>query len=338
MQKRKLYLIGVLGVVIAVLVFNIARYCNGISSPLDPENTEEISILVHQGDSVRQIADTLEEKEIIKSAWAFYWYVRLHDLDTTIISGRFLLSPSMTVPEILAKISNPAESEAILTIQEGLRIRDIDKRLHEMELIQEGEFLAAVRNFSGYEYYPFLDKKNLEKLDLPLEGYLYPDTYFLDPIDFKPESVIFKALDNFETKISPYLEKIAASTRSLHEVITMASIVEKEISAITDRPIIAGILWKRLDSDWRLDADATLLYQKDTNKITTEDLQSPSPYNTRKSKGLPPGPIGNPSLNAIQAALNPQTSQYWFYLSAKNGETIYATTNEEHEQNKGNQG
>ena len=331
------HITAALAILIILFAFAFFRYRSAVHSALDPDNTEEISISIKPGDSISHIADTLEEKDIIKSSSAFYWYTRIHGLDTSIISGRFMLSSSMTVPEILTKIGNPAESEAIITIQEGLRIADIDERLTEMNLIQKGEFTKAVQAFDDYDSYDFISKiflKETSNLAIPLEGYLYPDTYFLDPIEFDPTNLIYKTLDNFENKISTLTGTIEASPRSFHEVITMASILEKEVRTSEDRRLVAGILWKRLDSEWRLDADATLLYEKTDTKITTKDLNSDSPYNTRKLKGLPPGPICNPSIESIEAVLNPTASSHWFYLTTKDGTTIFADTNEQHEQNK----
>jgi UPF0755 protein len=115
----------------------------------------------------------------------------------------------------------------------------------------------------------------------------------------------------------------------------MASIVEKEVNTATDRPIVAGILWKRLDSHWQLGADATLLYLKNDNTINYQDLQENSPYNTRKNQGLPPGPICNPGLKSIEAALNPQSSAYFYYLTdPASGSVVYAATNDEQNANK----
>jgi len=327
MQKRK-YPILIFGLAAIVFAVAINEYKKDIYIPLNTENKTDISILIHQGDKVSDIADELEEKSVINSSWAFNWYARIHDLDTNIISGRFLLNPSMTVPEILSKISTPSESEAILTIQEGLTIKDIDKKLLDMGLIKEGDFITAAKNFKDYDSYKFLPKKTNTDSSLTalLEGYIFPDTYFLEPVNFDPNDLIYKALNNFSKKTK--------DLKITNDVIIMASIIEKEIRTENDRPIVAGVLWKRLNSSWKLDADATLLYTKADNKITTADLNSDSPYNTRKFKGLPPTPICNPSIESIKASLNPIQSDYWFYLTAKDGTVIYAKTNEEHNTNK----
>lgn len=336
LSSKKIAVLVIAGALILCFL-GYSKYSNGVKTPLDKESTEKISIIIKKGMSAGEIAEILEEKEIIRSDFSFYWYARLNDLDKNIVSGRFILSPSMTVQEILTKISDAKESEAVITIQEGLKIWDIDARLTEMGIIQEGEFISAVKNFDDYERYPFLNKKLLKedlKLDLPLEGYLYPDTYFLDPTEFTANDLIYKALNNFKNKINEHPEILTQSRIKMHDLVTMASIVEREVRSSSDRKTVAGILWKRLNSGWKLDADATLLYTKLDNKITSSDLTSDNLYNTRKIGGLPPGPICNPSIDSILAALNPTESSYWFYLTARDGTTKYAVSNDEHNTNK----
>ena len=337
LSSKKIAVLIIVGIIILSFLLAYSRYQSGVNTPLNKESTEKISLIIKKGVSVTEIGETLIEKGVIKSEFSFYWYARLNDLDKDIVSGRFILSPSMTVPEILAKISDPKESEAVITIQEGLKIRDIDKKLAELEITTEGDFITAVKNFDDYERYPFLDKKLLKetlKLDLPLEGYLYPDTYFLDPTEFTADDLIYKALNNFKNKIGEHPEILTQTKIKMHDLVTMASILEREVRSSTDRKTVAGILWKRLESGWKLDADATLLYTKADNKITSADLASDNPYNTRRVAGLPPGPICNPSIDSILSALNPTTSNYWFYLTAKDGTTKYATSNDEHNANK----
>ena len=347
--KKTFYILIALAIVATAVIMTIVKYRNSVYIPLDKNNTTNTSIIIKKGLTVREIGDILEEKEIIDSSSAFYWYVRLNSLDKDIVSGRFLLNPSMNVPEILAKISDVSKSEAVITIVEGNSIKDIDKKLAETGLTKEGDFIAAVKTFNGYENYPFLDKKLLAETQkattanmasqksadyLPLEGYLYPDTYFLEPVNFDPNDLIIKALNNFSKKITPYLQEIQTSNKKLQEILTMASIIEKEVIGDKDRKMVSGILWKRLASGWRLDADATLLYITNDKKITKDDLNIDSLYNTRKNKGLPPGPICNPSISSIEASIHPTPSDYFFYLTSKDGETKYAKTNDEKNQNR----
>lgn len=322
------------GICILIIITGLSylQYHSDINTPLDPSDNTEISFQIKKGQPVKEIAKNLSEKELINSALAFYWYAKWHNLGENIIAGRFILNKTMNVPQILKTISDPSQAEFIITIQEGLTIKDIEQKLIDLDLVGKGEFLREIKNFSGWQYYTFLDKEKLKSLILPLEGYLYPDTYFLDPAEFKPHDLIYLALDNFEKKIADL--NFSAAKKNIHEIITMASIIENEVFSEKDRKIVSGILWKRLENRWPLGADATILYVTDDRTISEEDLKTDSKYNTRKYAGLPPGPICSPSIESIKAALSPTPSDYWFYLTTKAGEVIYSKTNEEHNTNR----
>ncbi|PIR54932.1 endolytic transglycosylase MltG [Candidatus Peregrinibacteria bacterium CG10_big_fil_rev_8_21_14_0_10_36_19] len=332
--KRKIKRFIIFTLIISLFLYH--KYSTYIYVPFDENNTEEIAITIKKGESIKEIASDLKEKKLIRNAFTFRYFIKHNNLDKNIFAGRFHLQQSMNVPKIIEKLSNKADAEYIITIQEGLTIKDIDAKLVELELIKSGDFISAVENFNGWEYYNFLDKEDLSKLKLPLEGYLYPDTYYLDPGTFKPHHLIYLALDNFEKKYSeinknsPILKKYG-----LENVITMASIIENEVFGEVDRKMVSDILWRRLENGWTIGADATLLYITDDRTITKSDLAIDSPYNTRKNTGLPPGPISNPSTSSINAALNPTPNNYWFYLTTLDtGKVIYAKTNEEQNINR----
>lgn len=311
-------------------LFIYHKYNTFIYIPVDVENTEDISFTIKTGTSIKDIGDNLYEKGLIHNALTFYLYTKHNNFDQKIIAGRFHLQKSMNLTDIIEKITNPADAEYILTIQEGLRIRDIDEKLVDLKLIKPGEFISAARNFNGWEYYDFLNQEEFKDLDLPVEGYIYPDTYYLDPGTFKPHHLIYLALDNFERKIANIQRQ-----KNFHEVVTMASIIENEVFGKEDKHLVSDILWRRYKHGWMIGADATLLYITEDRVITKKDLEIDSPYNTRKNKGLPPGPISNPSLESIQAALKPTKNNYWFYITTLDtGEVIYAKTNEEHNINR----
>lgn len=300
---------------------------------MDENDKQNISFQIKKGETSKEIGKKLEEKNIIKSANSFYIHTKINQLGETILAGRFVLNRSMTVPEIIQTISDPAQAEFVITIQEGLTVKDIDAKLVDLGLTNKGEFIEATKNFKDWQVYSFLDQETLSKLSIPLEGYIYPDTYFLDPENFDPNELIYKALDNFEQKFSPHQEKI--KKHSYNEIVTMASIIENEVFGEADRKKVSGIFWKRLESNWTIGADATLLYISDDRKITAEDLNIDSPYNTRKNLGLPPGPISNPSIESIEAAMYPEESEYWFYLTTLDtGKVIYSKSNEEHNANR----
>lgn len=313
--------------------FLLIKYRTDINKPIDKTDSTPVNFSIEKGQTAKTIGENLEEQGIIRSSRSFYIYVRRNEPDTPFLSGLFSLNKGMTVPEIIETLTSPSKANLRITIREGLMIRDIDKILVEKGLISEGEFKTAVKNFNDWDKYDFLDREILSKLTLPLEGYIYPDTYFLNPINFSPEDLIEKTLYNFGKKFSTVKNQI--TDKSYHEIVTMASIIETEVFGTEDRKIVSGILWKRLQNNWRLDADATLLYIKTDRNITPQDLQSTSPYNTRRQHGLPPGPVSNPSIESIEAAINPKKSDYWFYLNRQDTfETIFAKTNEEHNLNR----
>lgn len=333
-KNRRFYrLLAIPVLIILVLLIGYIKYHSNIYNPVDSSDNTSISFQIKKGQSVKEIADNLEKKKLIKSPFSFYLYAKLNHLGENIVAGRFILTKTMNTPQILDSLSNISKAEYILTVQEGLTIRDIDTKLVELDLTKSGDFIQAVKSFDRWDDYSFLDKNTLSKLELPLEGYLYPDTYFLDPSNFNSNYVIKLMLDNFAKKFSkdqPLIKK-----HSIHQIITMASIIENEVKSSKDRKTVSGILWKRFDAHWTLGADATLLYVTSDRKIDSKDLALNSPYNTRKNQGLPPGPISNPSIESIEAAMFPTESAYWFYLTTLDtGKVIYAKTNDEQNINR----
>ena len=331
-QNKKAILISIIAAV-AICFFAHNKYQQYVYTPVDKDNDSKVSFQIKKGETSKEIGQKLEEKDLIKSATAFYLYAKLNNLGENILAGRFVLNQGMNVPEIIQAISDPTQAEFVITIQEGLRIRDIDEKLVDLNLTKKGDFINAAKNFNGWQYYSFLDKDTLSKLEIPLEGYIYPDTYFLDPENFNSDELIYKALDNFEQKFTPLQEKI--KNHSYNEILTMASIIENEVFGEKDKKIVSGILWKRLESNWPIGADASILYITEDRSISRADLNIESPYNTRKNLGLPPGPISNPSVESIEAAMYPETSEYWFYLTTLDtGKVIYSKSNEEQNINR----
>ncbi|MCX6735140.1 MAG: endolytic transglycosylase MltG [Candidatus Peregrinibacteria bacterium] len=333
-KNRRFYrFLGIPVIVAFVLLVLYIRYHSFVYDPVDPSDNTGISFQVKKGQSVKDIAGSLEQKGLIKSPLSLYIHAKLNHLGENIIAGRFVLTKAMNGPKILEALSDASKAQFVITVQEGLTIKDIDAKLVDMDLIKAGNFIQAVKSFDNWQGYLFLDKATLSKLDLPLEGYLYPDTYFLNPDGFRPNDLISMMLNNFEKKFSKLQENI--KKHSIHQIITMASIIESEVKSSKDRKNVSGIFWKRLDAHWPLGADATLLYVTKDRTITGKDLAINSPYNTRKNQGLPPGPICSPSIDSIEAAMYPTTTAYWFYLTTLDtGKVIYAKTNEEQNLNR----
>lgn len=306
-----------------------------VYTPINTQTPQETSLVVKRGTSPKEVATMLKNNNLIRSTISFYGYLRLTGEDKNITAGRFTVDQSMSIPDIVNVLTVPAASEAVVTIQEGLTVRDIDTTLTNQGLISSGEFKTAVQQFDNYDSYPFIDTTIVRSLEFPLEGYLYPDTYFVDGIEFNPDELIEKMLDNFENKFDSVQDIFDAQDRSMHDIITMASILQKEVRTPKDYNIVSGILWKRLDSNWHIGADATILYVTGKNTISVDDLELDDPYNTRLHTGMPPGPISNPDIEHIKAAITPEESDYWYYLTTLDtGEVIYARTNDEHNANK----
>lgn len=323
-------------IVLATIVFLLtvkgvgAWYDHWLQSPSDPDDQTEVILDIVSGDRGQSVAEKLEDQGLISSDWAFRWYLRASDQDGSIQAGRFSLSPSMSPFEIAETITS-GTGQMTLTIPEGWTIEEIDDELTELELISEGEFSQCAQSCPIQEEWTFLENAS------SLEGYLFPDTYFIDPASFDPESFIHTLVGTFEQKfLTPENQAlITTSGRTLDEIVIMASIVEREAMYDEERPVIAGILWKRLDNGWGLEADATLLYVLGDVTLNSSNLDTESPYNTRLYRGLTPTAISNPGLVSLESSLLPEESSYWYYLhDQETGEAHYAATNDEHNANK----
>lgn len=311
------------------LVWNIWEpfWRRDLNEAANPGNTEKIIFEVEKGSSAKTIADDLEDADLIVSDTSFERTVEEEELDGSLRYGRFVLSPSMTLREVITVLTTQGTGEMAFTALEGWTIEEMDAQLTEMGLIGAGAFSECAKTCS-FDY-DFLED------DQSLEGYLFPDTYFIDGATFSTENLITMMLNNFDAKLTDeMMATIESSGRSLSEVVNIAAMVEREVRTENDLPIVAGIIWKRYDKDWYLGIDATLLYVQEDNELTAEDLAEKTPYNTRINIGLPPTPISNPGLASLMAAIYPEESAYYYYLTDAEGAVHYAATNAEHEANK----
>jgi UPF0755 protein len=303
-------LISIVGLIIILGV--IFYYL--ISSPL-PKNAE-ILIDIEEGTSVKAAATMLKEKEIIRSRTIFSLIVQFSE-NKTIGAGTYMFDEPENSFKVARRLKNldfgiPVKS---VTLSEGMTVEQMATRLE-----------------SNFNYF---DTENFIKLATKYEGYLFPDTYrFSALID---EVEIIEALrNNFNDKILPLKEEIENSGKTLDEIITMASIVEKEadrnsIQEVTD------ILWHRMEIDMALQVDATFVYSIDKHSftVTRAEMQDDSnPYNTYTHKGLPPTPISNPGLEAISASINPNPTEYLYFLTGRDGNMYYAADFDGHRENR----
>lgn len=297
-------------IVIFVLLL-ISVFAAGFRSallPLSEGSSEEVQFSIKKGDGSKDIALNLEKEDLIKWAPAFRAYVIFKGMAGNLKAGEYLLSPSMSVPEIAEKIIKGEVLKISVTIPEGFTVRQIEERL-------------------GVQ----LPGENLE-------GFLFPDTYQFS-FGFFGEEAVEKMRANFEKKLTQDLrEEIARQNKTVLEIITMASLIEKEVRASEDKRIVSGLLWKRLEAGMLLQVDATIAYILEAEGWGFDEMRREialsrgidSPYNTYKYPGLPPGPISNPGIESITAAVYPVESDYWYYLSTPEGETVFSKTLEEH--------
>lgn len=297
--------------------------------PVDTSDFMPRDILIEKGNGINSISQKLHANSIIRSPLAFKLYAIASFKALNLMPGLYALKPAMTTPEVVLMLSAPGRDEISALIPEGKTLKALDGLLGGKGVIVMGSLIK----YGG-------DRgKNFE-------GFLFPDTYrFLNGSE--PEDIIKKMTDNFKSKALPLftnsevegsiVDFFINSNRNLYDKLILASLLEKEIPDFADRKIVAGILLKRISAGWPLQVDASVCYLKAEKcyPLTPLDLKIDSPYNTYLYKGLPPAPIGNPGLEAITAALQPEASPYWFYLTdPRSKKTIFAKTLEEHARNR----
>jgi len=289
-----------------LIIFILAFYAFDFGILFPPSFEGEIVVAIPKGSSARDIATILFEKGLIRSRGDFLLYLKLIRKEENLRSGQFVFSEPMSVVGIVNSLKIPDTQSEMVIIQEGWGREEIGAYFEDRGFFSHEEFLASSEGS---------------------EGYLFPDTYRVFE-DITAEEAIAMMRDNFQEKTA--LLDVTA------EAVIMASLIEKEARDGEDRRIISGILWKRLEEGFPLQVDATLWYVtgKVSNELGEEELQLDSPYNTYRVLGLPPTAIANPGLDAIEAALFPEKSPYWYYLHDKNGNPHYARTFEEHKLNK----
>lgn len=325
-----------IGLVIVYFLNSHFSYIQAVEHGYNENNTKKQIIAIGNGQSAKDVGQTLEKKEIISDSSNFTTYLSRQNLEDKILAGRFEIAPSMPIKEIASIVTDAAQAKNFITIPEGFTTKQIDDRLADQQLIERGAFVDAVKKFTNYNAYPFLPKTQMTGTAIPLEGFLFPDTYRINPDGFAADQLINLMLQNFQKKLPADITTTLTSRNiSLYEAVTVASMLEREVRHSEDLEIVAGIMWKRVQKGWFLNIDATILYGSGKNSLTRDDLKLDSPYNTYTRKGLPLGPISNPGAKAILAAINPKKTSYWFYITnPKTGKAIFADTNEGQNRNR----
>ncbi len=303
-----------------------------------------VAFSVEPGETATTIANRLQEQGLISDSQLFRLYMRYAGVDAKLEAGQFALSPSLNMIEIAERLQRARAEESVVTIPEGLRAEEIAELLTAQGALDGERFLELVRAgdpaAAGLGAYDFLDDR---PPGTTLEGFLFPDTYRL-LVPAEPEDLLARMLDNFDRQVTPEMRQTArAAGRSLHEVVTLASIVEREAVLAEEGPVIADVYLNRMEKGMFLRADPTVQYamgyQPDRGQWWKTPVQLDeyetvdSPYNTYLYPHLPPGPICSPGVSAIQAAIYPADTKFLYFMATGDGGHAFAETWEEHEAN-----
>jgi peptidoglycan lytic transglycosylase G len=296
-----------------------------LHQPANP-STAKVRFVVPPGATFHEVADTLHRVGLIDNVTVFDLYARYKHLDRNVQAGAYELSRNLNMVQILTALQTAIPAEVYIAIPEGYTIKKTAAMLDQGGIIKGSDYAAQA--VAGQYPYDFLK-------DLPagtsLEGLLFPDTYLL-PRTGTAKQLITLQLDAFNKHWTDNRKTLAQQRRlSPLQVVTIASMIEREARFDNDRPLVASVIYNRLQAGWPLQIDATVLYAKGVwqSTVTADDRKIDSPYNTYLHTGLPPGPIANPSIKAIDAALQPAQTGYFFYLSDPQGHNHYARTSEE---------
>lgn len=319
-----------------------------IASALQPVDAadQEVRVSIPQGSSSIQIADELETKGLIKNSSIFTYYLKFKKQGTKFQAGEYAMRPGMTFEAMIDKLNkgDVVKEEMIhITIPEGYTIEQIATKVSEQSTWKKETFLGLVDDPAGFKDETTASIPDSKNLRHRLEGYIFPETY-----EFKKGSTekefVERSLEQLDKKLATlppdWKDKLKARNLSVHQMLTIASLIEREVVVDTERALVSGVIVNRLKMNMPLQIDATVqyLFEKSKERLLEKDLQIQSPYNTYLNTGLPPGPIASPSLASIKAAIYPEETKYVFYVTKKDGTMghLFAETFEEHKKNIAN--
>ena len=321
----KVFITGFWGLLVLIWIVISLFYYQG-TRPAS-QDSRLITFEVQPGMTLKQVTLELFNQRLILSPSAFQAIAYIQDKEKQIMVGEFSLSPSMLPTEIILRLTSGKTILYPLTIPEGYRITEIASLLDTQGLASSEVFILQTQ-----------DKDLIKSMDIPtdsLEGYLFPETYYLSKLT--PEKkIVQKMVNTFKEKVlkSQLLKSTKESPLSLHEIITLASLIEKETGLDSERQLISSVFHNRLRQNMRLQTDPTVIYaiEKFDGNIRKRDLKIDSPYNTYRYKGLPPGPISSPGIKSIEAAIFPIKSNHLYFVSRQDGSHHFSSTLVEHNQ------
>ena len=339
-MKKTRILALILGIIGLLLIISFIFYQHNMS-PIDSSSKADIEVVIPEGMSTDNIAKTLKDKGLIRNELFFKIYLRLNNVGS-LKASTYLLTKSMSLDEIAdALVKGTGNKDVVrITFKEGETISDYADLIAESTNITSEDFLNKVKdvnflNTLTNEYWFITEDVLNEDLYYPLEGYLFPDTYEFAKDNLDSETIIRTLLDEEEEKLEPYKETL--SNLNVHSILTLASMAELEGVKDEDRRLIISVFNNRLEQGMNLGSDVTTYYafnEEMDSDLTSEMFNTYNPYNTRSSEmagRLPVGPICNPSLSSIEAALNPETSDYLYFVADKNRNVYFTRSVSEHE-------
>ena len=298
-------------------------------------SSDDVIVKIIKGDNLRTVAEKLEQGQVIYNKYVFIALGRIFSYQDNLVPGEYKFSNGLTYLNILKTITDPFIVRTVtVTVPEGLTIRQMGRLLQRQIGTDSARFVEEAKNDSLLKTLGFSENDSLNNL----EGFLFPDTYKL-PVggNINREKEIVKILSaEFKKKITPEIrEKMAEKNISLIELITMASIIEAETRYEPEKKTIAGVYYNRIKKGMKLEADPTVNYAlpEPKKRLMYSDLKYPSPYNTYLNRGLPPGPINNPGLSSIMAALEPEEHKFIFFVAKGDGSHRFAENYEAHKKN-----
>jgi UPF0755 protein len=314
---------GILLLLVGIAGIFCWRFYQFLSLP-GPTLSHSVLVFVPKGTRLQEVAQRLFSAGMITNVRFFIWWTRITGADRRIKSGEYVFTTSLSPRELLDVLTTGGGLRHTVTTTEGMTFRQISALLAAQGLGAEESFLCLNRDPA------FLAARGLPPQGV--EGYLYPDTYrfsWLDP----PEEILGRMVNRFYAAFTPAMyRRAAALDLSVQQVITLASIIEKETGTPAERPLVAAVFYNRLRKGMPLQSDPTVIYgiEHFDGNLTRQHLLAPSPYNTYLFRGLPPGPIASPGLKAILAALHPAEHDYLYFVAKGDGTHVFSSNLEAH--------
>jgi UPF0755 protein len=288
----------------------------------------EVYVRVTAGAGARTIGNELAQKRLVRSGFHFVLWTKILGAEGRLQAGEYMLHPGMTPFDIVRRIKDGQVASPGITIPEGFDLRQISAALATAGLVDENQFLAAANDAASV-----LEGTGLAvPPNNSLEGYLFPDTYRIAP-GTPVQDILRTMVVRMNAVVGPLLEeRDIPLDLSLHQLLTLASIVEKEAQQAAERPLIAGVFLNRLRQRMPLQADPTVKYVLDPapTRLSLQDVAVDSPYNTYRYPGLPPGPIASPGIEAIKAVLEPADTEHLYFVARGDGTHVFSRSYREH--------